>query len=303
MPDEFEQRFEIVSFAGAGGMGKVYRARDRLSGHFVAVKVVRPGSALEADRFVREAEAVSQLVHPAIVKYVAHGEKSDGERYLATEWLEGENLGEHLRRERPTVLASLRFVRRLADALGAAHRRGIVHRDIKPGNVFLVGRALEAAKVIDFGVARLGGFARETLTQTGAMVGTPGYMSPEQARGDRGVDARADVFSLGCVLFKCLTGRVPFTGDDVLSVLAKLVLEEPPRVSSLNAEVPAAVDDLVALLMAKAPARSTRRRRGRDPRHRRARRSRHRREAGARARHDREARRLRGPRRPRPRGA
>src|SRR5262249_4208721 len=136
--------------------------------------------------------------------------------------------------------------------LGAAHRFGVVHRDVKPSNLFLVGGRPEEAKILDFGIARMGVLDR-TLTQAGAMIGTPGYIAPEQARGDRHVDARADVFSLGCVLFRCLTGQKPFEGDDVMAILLKLVLEEPPRLGELLPEAPSALEDLVARMLAKAP--------------------------------------------------
>src|SRR5262249_43679468 len=149
-----------------------------------------------------------------------------GEPFLAIEWLEGEDLGARLRRDGLTVAETLALGARVAEGLAAAHRRGGVHRDVKPGNLWLVDGKPGAAKILDFGIARLLAPTLErTLTQAGAMIGTPGYMAPEQARGEEAIDARADVFSLGCVLFKCLTGRLPFQGEDVTAVLLKLVLE------------------------------------------------------------------------------
>jgi tetratricopeptide (TPR) repeat protein len=243
-------RFEIERLAGSGGMGKVYRAHDRWTGQPVALKVLQSDGAAEIERFAREAEVLAGLAHPAIVRFVAHGQTPEGEPYLAIEWLEGEDLGARLKRKGLTIAETMALGVRVADGLGAAHRIGVVHRDVKPGNIWLVGGKPEEAKVLDFGIARWVVGVR-TLTQVGAMLGTPGYMPPEQARGDRRVDPRADVFSLGAVLFKCITGRLPFEGEDVMAVLLKLVLEEPPRLGQLRPEVPPALEDLVARMLAK----------------------------------------------------
>jgi tetratricopeptide (TPR) repeat protein len=205
------------------------------------------------ERFLREAQVLANLSHPGIVRYVTHGRTQTGELYLAMEWLDGESLSQRLARQGLLVEETLTLGLRVAEALSAAHKRGIVHRDIKPNNLFLVGNDVAQPKILDFGVARLRSSQRE-LTQTGAMIGTPGYMSPEQARGEREVDPRADVFALGCVLFKCLTGRPAFVGDDVLAVLLKVVLEDAPRVSELRDDVPAALDELVSRMLAKALA-------------------------------------------------
>ncbi|MFT3774688.1 MAG: protein kinase [Minicystis sp.] len=247
-----DDRFAIERLAGAGGMGRVYQARDLRTGSAAAVKVLSAEGSVEEERFAREVETLAALSHPAIVRLIAHGRTKEGEPYLATEWLEGEDLGARLRRAGLTIAESLALVARAAAGLGEAHRLGIVHRDVKPGNLWLVGGKAEEVKVLDFGIARLRGRER-TLTQTGAMIGTPGYMAPEQARGERRVDARADVFSLGCVLFKCLTGRLPFHADDVMAVLLKLVLEEAPPLGDLCPGAPPALRDLVARLLSKTP--------------------------------------------------
>jgi tetratricopeptide (TPR) repeat protein len=247
-----EDRFEIEHLAGSGGMGRVYRARDRQSGGPVAVKVLHGDGAVEAERFAREVEALAGLSHPAIVRFVSHGRTAQGEPFLVTEWLDGEDLGARLRRMGLTIGESLALGARAAAALGEAHRLGVVHRDIKPGNLWLVGGRPEEVKILDFGIARLRGRER-TLTQAGAMIGTPGYMAPEQARGEKRVDARADVFSLGCVLFKCLTGRLPFHGEDVMAVLLKLVLEDAPRLTELCPDAPPALDELMARMLSKSP--------------------------------------------------
>ena len=252
--DLVDGRFEIERLAGSGGMGAVYRARDRLTSGLAAVKVLWSqfvDQPEHAARFAREARVLEDLGHPSIVRYLGHGATEEGEPYLALEWLEGESLSARLRREGLTAAESVTVGRTIADALGAAHRRGIVHRDLKPSNVFLVGGSIDRAKLIDFGIAKLAGDAR--LTMTGVVMGTPFYMAPEQARGMRRIDARADIFALGCVLFHCLTGRAPFAGEEMHAALLKVVLDDAPRVSELRDDIPVALDDLVARLLARAP--------------------------------------------------
>jgi len=246
-------RFEIERKAGSGAMGTVYRAKDRLGGEPVALKVLSGREAVDAERFAREGAVLSALTHPGIVRYVAHGTQGS-EHFLAMEWLDGEDLSTRLAREGLTIAESVRLVRRVAEALAIAHRRGVVHRDIKPSNLFLPGHDIDRVKLLDFGIARLTREGRG-VTLTGAMLGTPGYMAPEQAQGARDLDTRADVFSLGCVLFKCVTGRAAFSGENVLAVLAKTILEEAPRASELRQDVPQAVDDFIARLLAKDPAK------------------------------------------------
>lgn len=245
-------RFEIESLAGSGGMGRVYKARDLRTGELAALKILHSASSEGQERFEREARLLAELSHPGIVRYVAHGTTDAGERFLAMEWLEGESLAERLERQGLTIPETIRLLLRVSSALDFAHARAVIHRDLKPSNLFLAGRSIDAAKLIDFGIARQANAGRD-LTITGAMLGTPSYMAPEQARGERNVDARADVYALGCLLFKCLTGRTPFVGDDVLSVLLKVVIEEPPRPSELNEDVPEELDRLVMSMLAKAP--------------------------------------------------
>src|SRR5262249_39727549 len=204
-------------------------------------------------RFEREGQVLSELHHPCVVRYIAHGFTKAGEPYLAMEWLEGETLDERLARTGLSLEESLRVGRPLSAAAAAAHSRGVVHRDIKPSNLFLVGGQIEQIKVLDFGVARFGR-TLSSMTRTGVLVGTPGYMAPEQASGSREVDARADIFSLGCVLFECLTGRPAFVGEHVIAVLAKIVFEDAPRVSELRDDIPESLDDLVARMRSKDPA-------------------------------------------------
>ena len=245
------ERFEIDRLAGAGGMGIVYRALDRQTARPVALKMLARLDATALERFAEEARILAELDHPRIVRYVAHGRTPAGQ-YLAMEWLDGETLGERLLRGRLAIGESLALVERAAGALAAVHARGMVHRDIKPGNLFLVGGLLEDVKLLDFGIARHG--VSGVVSLSGGVVGTPGYVAPEQAQGTQRVDARADVFALGAVLYECLTGRPPFLGGNVMAVLAKILLDEAPRAGELVDDLPPAVDALLARMLAKDPA-------------------------------------------------
>jgi tetratricopeptide (TPR) repeat protein len=245
-------RFHLLAEAGAGGMGAVYRARDLATGATVAVKVLTGREHREAQRFDQEAAILAGLVHPAIVRYITHGVAENGQRFIAMEWLDGEDLATRLERDHPTIVEAVAIARRTAEALAHAHLEGVVHRDIKPGNLFLPGGAIERLKVLDFGIARLTSGARK-LTRTGAVIGTPGYMAPELVRGAREITPRADIFSLGCVMFQCLTGRAVFEAETPTALLAKILLVEAPRVRDLAPHVPAAVDDCVARMLAKDP--------------------------------------------------
>ena len=245
-------RFDCLAPAGSGGMGTVFRARDRLSGGIVALKVMRCADPLDVERFMREATILAGLRHPGIVGYVDHGITPRGEHYLAMEWLEGEDLGFTAGVPRADNRRSLgtRWTGRGGTLL--AHRRGLVHRDLKPSNLFLVNGEVERVKLVDFGIARLSHDTRR-ITRTGVLLGTPGYMAPEQIEGCVAQDPRADVFSLGCVLFECLTHRPPFEGVHAMAVLAKILLQEAPRVRSHRQNVGDDLDDLVARMMAKNP--------------------------------------------------
>ena len=244
-------RFEIEALAGAGGMGVVYRALDRATGDRVALKLLACADGDHPGRFVREGRTLAELEHPNIVRYVAHGLSPEG-LYLAMEWLEGETLAARLATRGLSIAESVDVVRKAADALRSAHARGIVHRDLKPSNLFLVGGRVDQLKILDFGIAR-DTFRASGATESGAVMGTPGYMAPEQARGDRGVDGRADVFALGCVLYECLTGEPAFVGRHPVAVLAKILVEEPPRPSSVRDGIAPELDALVARMLNKLP--------------------------------------------------
>jgi serine/threonine-protein kinase len=244
-------RYEMETPLGKGGMAHVYRGTDRVLDRTVAIKVLA-GKYAEDDRFVarfrREAQAAAGLSHPNIVSvYDTGGE--DGKHYIVMEYVEGETLADMLRREgRLDPDRAATIAAEVATALQAAHERGLVHRDVKPGNVMLDrdGRV----KVVDFGIARAA--ADDTLTQTGLVLGTASYLSPEQAQGLT-VDARSDVYSLGCVLFEMLTGRPPFEGDTPVSIAYRHVNEPPPRPRELDPSVPPHLDEAVLHALEKDP--------------------------------------------------
>ncbi|HEX3474991.1 MAG TPA: protein kinase, partial [Kofleriaceae bacterium] len=245
-------RFEIEQAVQTGGMGEVFRARDRVSGELVAIKLLADERDHRAARFEREVELLSELSHPGIVRYISHGVTPSGLLFLAMEWLDGEDLKHRLRRAPLTMGEAVTLATRVAQALTAAHVRGIVHRDLNPGNLFLAGGRIDQVKVLDFGIALREG--RSQLTRTGTLIGTPGYMAPEQARTSGEIDARADVFALGCVLFLCLTGTPAFEGDSAGAILGKIVFGEAPRVSAVWPEVPEDLDALVARMLSRDPA-------------------------------------------------
>jgi hypothetical protein len=247
------ERFELLHVAGSGGMGTVYRGLDHATGAVVAVKVLMDSGPESISRFANEAQVLGQLEHPHVVRYVAHGVMNSGKPFLAMEWLEGLSLAERLKQGPLTVEETVDLAGLVAGALGMAHARGYVHRDIKPSNLFLPHGDVRKVQLLDFGIARLDRVT-SALTKTGMLIGTPGYMAPEQAKGEkRAIDARADIFSLGCVLFECLTGKPAFEGLHVIALLAKLLLEDLPHVRELRADVPPSFDDLLHRMLSKDP--------------------------------------------------
>jgi eukaryotic-like serine/threonine-protein kinase len=254
--DVLAERFVIEARVGAGGMAEVYRARDRAASSTVAVKVPFGAGSSDCARFDREARLLVQLSHPAIVKHTANGRLADDTPFLAMEWLEGEDLAERLKNGPLGVDDTLALGIRVAGALAAAHAVGTIHRDIKPSNIFLRDRTVRGATLIDFGVARQQAPEAASLaTRTGTLLGTLGYMAPEQALGAKTADGRADTFSLGCVLFECLTGRRLFVGAHAVEVLAKLLTEPVPSPKSLTPAVPGALDALVLQMLERDPAK------------------------------------------------
>jgi predicted Ser/Thr protein kinase len=241
-------RFELLERIGAGGMGEVWRARDRESGALVAVKRLRGHDSAYAERLVREAELLARIDAPGVVAFVESGVDESGALHLVMEWLDGEDLEKRLARGPLAVPDTLRLARAVCEALAVTHARGVVHRDLKPSNIVLSGGDPGAPRLIDFGIARSTKGTR-VLTQTGALLGTVGYMAPEQARGEAAIDGRADFFSLGCVLFECVAGRPAFEGEHAVAILAQILLDRAPRLSALVADVPAELDDLVFAMM------------------------------------------------------
>ena len=246
-------RFRLQDVVASGGMGEVYRARDVVSHLQVCVKLLRSVEEREGERFVQEAKILSGLQHPSIVRYLAHG-LVGSDHYLVMEWLDGEDLARWIERDPPPLAETVVLLKQAAEALAYAHAHEVIHRDIKPHNLFLLERKISQLKVLDFGIAKLTNAARR-LTRTGNLVGTPGYLAPETIDGGGAIDGRADIFSLGCVAHECLTGKPTFRGHEPGVLIAKLMLEDPPHLSEVVPDVPRAIGDLVARMLSKNPER------------------------------------------------
>jgi serine/threonine-protein kinase len=246
-------RYQIERVLGEGGMATVYLAHDQKHHRKVAVKVMRPelAATLGSDRFLREVQVAAQLSHPHILPMHDSGE-ADGILYYVMPYVEGQTLKERLAQEgQLSVVDAVRLGREVAEALAYAHARGIIHRDIKPGNILLQsGHAL----VADFGIARALGVEGEALTKTGLAVGTPQYMAPEQATGEREVDGRADIYALGAVMYEMVAGEPPFTGPTARSIITRSLTEKPRSLTVSRVGLPPSVETAVMRALAKSPA-------------------------------------------------
>src|SRR4029078_12245740 len=252
--------YKITAKLGEGGMGVVYLAEHPVIGKKVAMKAIPPELSKNShvvSRFVTEAKAVNQIGHEHIVDIADFGNTPDGEFYFVMEYLQGESLSDRLRREtRIDVDAALSITAQIADALNASHEQGIIHRDLKPENIFLCvnrGPGRDFVKVLDFGLAKLTLSDQKVShkTRTGSVMGTPYYMSPEQCEGKIEIDHRADIYSLGVLLFEMLTGKVPFGGDGYGEIIVKHVTMPPPSVRSINGELPEELDLILYRALAK----------------------------------------------------
>ncbi|MGW5455834.1 Stk1 family PASTA domain-containing Ser/Thr kinase [Nocardia sp. NPDC003979] len=257
-PKNLSSRYELGEIIGFGGMSEVHKARDVRLSRDVAIKVLRADLARDPTfylRFKREAQNAAALNHPAIVAVYDTGEATvdDGPLpYIVMEYVEGDTLRDIVRGKGPLApRKAMEIVADVCAALDFSHKAGIVHRDMKPANI-MINRA-GAVKVMDFGIARAIADSSNPMTQTAAVIGTAQYLSPEQARGET-VDARSDVYSVGCVLFEILTGQPPFTGDSPVAVAYQHVKEDPPLPSSVNPGVPRELDSVILKAMAKNPA-------------------------------------------------
>ncbi|RKH02951.1 serine/threonine protein kinase [Corallococcus sp. CA053C] len=256
--------YEIGSVLGRGGMGAVFLARHlRLPGKQVAIKVLHGAESLSPEvavRFRREAEIASRLGHPNIVEVLDFDTLEDGTPFMVMEYLRGESLSRRLRRQKQLPLEDVfAIARQMGAALQAAHRAGVVHRDLKPGNVFLVpteagGVVGERVKLLDFGISKLID-SRTVQTLDSVLMGTPQYMAPEQAMGHNSdVDSRTDLFSFGCMLYEMIAGRPPYSGDNVAELIYQIVHVEPEPLLSLSPGTPAHVVTAISRAMAKRPA-------------------------------------------------
>jgi len=256
--DIIEGKYRIVRLLGEGGMGAVYAGENIRIRHKVAIKVLHAGIATNKDvvaRFEREAQAAGHIGSEHIVEVLDLGDLADGERFMVMEFLEGESLAQRLEKSGRIAPQDLfRMALQMFTGLRDAHAAGIIHRDLKPDNVFLLrqrGGVRDFVKIVDFGISKFQVDAHSSATRTGSVLGTPAYMSPEQARGSRGVDHRTDLYAAGVILYECLTGSLPFEGETANEVLFKVVLEEPRPVEELAPDL----DPTIVAIVKKAMAR------------------------------------------------
>jgi serine/threonine protein kinase len=254
-------KYHLTTLLGQGGMGAVYRGEHIVIGKKVAVKFLHAdlaGNAEVVKRFYREAQAAAAIGHDSIIDVLDVGLSPNGEPYLVMEYLEGESLGDMLARTGPLDLAAaLGIAEPALRALAAAHAKGIVHRDLKPDNIFIVRQPSGPPKIklIDFGISKFAdGGGAEKLTQTGSVMGTPAYMAPEQARGASSLDHRADLYSMGVILYEMLTGKLPFSGSNFTEIIVNILTVEPIPPVQAHPGFPAEATAVVLRALAKDPA-------------------------------------------------
>lgn len=251
--------YRLARLIGEGGMGKVYEAHHtRIAGKRFAVKVIRAemaGSPEVRARFQREADAAASISHPNVVAVHDFGYAEDGRPYIVWEFLEGQNLGDWIKQRGWLSLElAAHIARKVTQGVAAAHAQGVIHRDLKPDNVHLIGAPpYPTVKVLDFGLSRFVETTGNSVTRTGIAMGTPSYMAPEQARGER-VDQRADVYGVGAIVYTCLTGRPPFSGESVQQTMLAVMSGEPARPRSINPEIPEELELVIQRAMAANPA-------------------------------------------------
>jgi len=252
--------YMLTAKLGEGGMGVVYLAEHPVIGRKVAMKAIHPELSRNPEvvsRFVTEAKSVNQIGNEHIVDIHDFGNTPDGEFYFVMEFLQGEALVDRLKRAAPLDLGrALAIAAQVADALGASHQHGIIHRDLKPENIFLItkGHVADFVKVLDFGLAKLtqGDEKVSHKTRTGSVMGTPYYMAPEQCEGKASIDHRADIYSLGVILFEMLTGKVPFGGEGYGEIIVKHITAAVPSPRAINPRLPASVESIILRALAKA---------------------------------------------------
>jgi serine/threonine protein kinase len=262
--DIIDEKYRIVRLIGEGGMGYVYEGLNLRIKRRVAIKVLNADIAASADmkrRFEREAQVAAKIGSPHICDVLDLGDLPSGESYLVMEFLEGEGLDTRIDRALdgrvpPAELSVLTY--QMLEGLAAMHEAGIIHRDIKPANAFIArssaaGNAREVVKLLDFGISKFQNDEAKHVTQTGALLGTPVYMSPEQARGERTVDHRSDIYAVGVILYRAITGRLPFEGDNFQQLLFKIALEAAPPLAELAPEIDETFRAIVEKAMAKSP--------------------------------------------------
>lgn len=259
--DIIDGKYRIVRLIGEGGMGSVYEGENVRIARRVAIKILHANVASQGDavqRFEREAQAAGRIGSEHIVEVLDLGELADGDRYMVMEFLEGEPLNERISNmgKLPPQTAA-RIVVEMLDGLKAAHAAGIIHRDLKPDNVFLLtsrsGRR-DFVKVVDFGISKFSTLGGEfSMTQTGAVMGTPYYLSPEQAKGERHVDQRSDIYAVGVILWEATVGRVPFDGETFNELLFKIVLEPIPNLAEIDPTMDPTFVQIVEKAMARNP--------------------------------------------------